>query len=210
MNKRIILGSEYPGLGDNLQLSTIPEIAKSLGYEVYVSNQNTYRNAEIKGLVWDLNPFIDGFVDEQTTIKWNEYKHVHGQVIKDVEQMIFGKVYSQEGKPKLYGIENLLNPIPYFKDRVVIDPNASTADNLPEDVFSNYHNPIVLNYTSDKYETYDTKSIANWLMVINSCKKFVCANSGGSPIAAAINKKADVYYKNSITHYKFNHNYIQL
>jgi hypothetical protein len=208
---RIVLGSEYPGLGDNLQMSTIPEIAKSLGYEVYVSKQNKYRDKDTIDLVWHLNPYIDGFVDEPTTIKWNEYKHVHGQVVKDVEHLVFGKAYT-DGTPKLYLPEHITVPSneSHYRDRVVIDPNGWTQGNLPESVFENYDNPILLNYEKEGYETINTYAIIYWVMAIVNCKKFVCANSGGSVVAAALGKKADVYFKNQITHYKFNHKYIPL
>jgi hypothetical protein len=208
MDKKIIISQPWGGLGDNLQLSTIPEIAKSLGYEVYVSNQNTYRNQEIKELVWDMNPFIDGYTDEPGTIDWSKYKHVHGQVIKDVEEMVFGKLYTTNGKPKIYSPDN--QKLEQYKNRIVIDPNAFTGSEIPKHIFTRYKSPILLNTEHEQYETITTKSIMEWVQIINSCKRFVCANSGGSVVAAALGKKADVYYKNSITHYKFNHNYFPL
>jgi len=64
---KIIIQQPWGGLGDNLQFSTIPEVAyKQFGEKcVYISNKNAYRNEEIKKLVWDLNPYIAGFTDEE-------------------------------------------------------------------------------------------------------------------------------------------------
>jgi hypothetical protein len=213
MKNKIIISQPWGGLGDNLQLSTIPEIAKSLGYEVYVSNQNTNRSEDIKHLVWEMNPFIDGFVDEPGTIDWNSYKNIYNQVIKDVEMMVFGSVHS-DGNPKLYLPDHLKEKVEYFKGRTIIDPNAVSADGAVdfEKLYCNYSNPILLNTEHEQYETYQTKNIINWVMAINSCKKFVCANSGGSVVATALGKRADVWVNPNIgiTHYKFKHNYLYL
>ena len=59
----IVIEQPWGGLGDNLQFSTIPELAHSLGIKVFISNRNCYRNLDIKKLVWDMNPFISGFSD---------------------------------------------------------------------------------------------------------------------------------------------------
>ena len=61
--KKVIIEQSWGGLGDNLQLSTLPELLSGHGYEVYVSTNNAYRNPEIKSLVWDKNPFVSGIVD---------------------------------------------------------------------------------------------------------------------------------------------------
>ena len=52
MNK-VILYQPWGGLGDNLQFSTLPKLYSEIGYEFYISDQNVYRNPEIKKLVWD-------------------------------------------------------------------------------------------------------------------------------------------------------------
>lgn len=57
----------WGGLGDNLQVSTIPRrFYEKFGYKgVYISNSVPWRNKEIKELVWDLNPYIAGFTDKK-------------------------------------------------------------------------------------------------------------------------------------------------
>jgi hypothetical protein len=62
---RVVISSRYGGLGDNLQFSTLPRRLKELGKSVYVKSSSYYRNSEIRSLVWESNPFIDGFIDEE-------------------------------------------------------------------------------------------------------------------------------------------------
>src|SRR5271170_4999924 len=59
----------YGGLGDHLFLSPIPRIAKEQGkYEkVLVSNKSIFRHSDYKKLVWEMNPYVDGFTDEDGT-----------------------------------------------------------------------------------------------------------------------------------------------
>ena len=56
----------WQGLGDNLQVSTIPRrYYEKYGEKcVWISNEIRYRNPEIKQLVWEDNPYIAGFTDE--------------------------------------------------------------------------------------------------------------------------------------------------
>src|SRR5947207_11662287 len=66
MNRRLILQIKFGGLGDHLFFSHLPRIAKQRGEcaEVYISNRSCFRSPEYKELIWKLNPFVDGFVDE--------------------------------------------------------------------------------------------------------------------------------------------------
>ena len=59
-----IIYQPWGGLGDNLQFSTLPELFHNQGHDVYISQKNAYRNIEILDLVWKLNPFIKGFINE--------------------------------------------------------------------------------------------------------------------------------------------------
>lgn len=64
--KNILIEQNWGGLGDNLQLSTLPRLLSGHGYDVYVSTNNAYRNPEIKSLVWDKNPYVSGFVEPKS------------------------------------------------------------------------------------------------------------------------------------------------
>jgi len=61
-----VIEVKYGGLGDHLFYSHLPRIAKQTGkYDrVYVSNHSTFRNPEYRKLIWECNPYVDGFCDE--------------------------------------------------------------------------------------------------------------------------------------------------
>lgn len=67
MSKKILNLDVWGGLGDNLQVSTIPRrFFEKFGYKgVYISNSTPWRNSEIKQIVWDKNPYIAGFTDKK-------------------------------------------------------------------------------------------------------------------------------------------------
>jgi hypothetical protein len=63
---QIILQVGHGGLGDNLFLSHIPQIAKEVGNirSVFISTRSLFRDAAYKQLIWESNPYVDGFVGE--------------------------------------------------------------------------------------------------------------------------------------------------
>ena len=59
------------GLGDNLQKSTIPRMLTESGYEVYVNytyEDRFIHNPEILRLVWEMNPYVRGFTEEEPNL----------------------------------------------------------------------------------------------------------------------------------------------
>lgn len=54
----IVISQPWGGLGDNLQFSSLPKFFSNYDIDVYISEDNSYRNEEIKKLVWDHNPFV--------------------------------------------------------------------------------------------------------------------------------------------------------
>src|SRR5262245_27850809 len=67
LKKQIILQIGHGGLGDNLFLSHIPQIAKETSdvRRVLISNHSVFRDEAYKSLIWEPNPYVDGFVDEE-------------------------------------------------------------------------------------------------------------------------------------------------
>jgi hypothetical protein len=189
---KLIIGTEYIGLGDHLQFSTIPELAREFGVQAYVSTQNVYRNPEIKKLVWDLNPFIK-WTDEAPNI--GPYSPAVRNIIADWEIKLFN--VQRNRIPKIYYTPKFAK---YAAGKIVIDPNAY-ADPINFQVVIDkfkYLNPVVLNPENGKYdltscEVVYTKDIFEWVDMIVASKAFVCQNSGGAVVAAAYHKKADVY-----------------
>ena len=191
MNK-LIIGTHYVGLGDHLQFSTLPLLARQYGIECYVSNQNVYRNPEIKKLVWDLNPYIK-YTDEAPNV--GEYIRATGNIIADWEIKTFAVMKNRQ--PKLYyqpQFDATLAP------KIIIDPNAHASKVDFQSVIDKFkqYEPIILNPVQGEYNTigcieHHTKDIFEWVDMIHSAKAFVCQHSAGSVVAAAIGKKADVY-----------------
>ena len=66
MPETFIIRVRHGGLGDHLFWSHLPRIAKTVGgyKRVYISNLSEYRHPDYRKLVWELNPFVDGFCDE--------------------------------------------------------------------------------------------------------------------------------------------------
>lgn len=214
MNK-IIIKQPWGGLGDNLQFSTIPEMAyRQFGTKcVWVSNHNVYRNSEIKKLVWELNPYIAGFTDEDSSLP--EY-HINGR-LEHIEAVEKGFGLQPCSKyPKIYYDSNEENKHLYF-NKVFIDLTSSKDNILSRDftiknninsflkkmkdenipinivVFENIKNTNT--FKENRYVDYDMflknvsyfniKNIFEYCDMIKFCRMFV-SFSGGQALASAI------------------------
>lgn len=216
---KIIIEQEWGGLGDNLQFSTLPEIGRKLGHEVYVSTHNKYRNIDIKRLVWDINPYISGYTDERGNLnelfspnpintlfpimdRWNENLNI----IQNVEFQIFGKYYNY--KPSIYYRPNTIN---YLEDKIVMDLNSVSTNTNKESIISKFEKSdiVLLNDSINTHMNIKTNSIFEWVDMITSSKKFICGLSGGSVVMSAYEKSCTVF--TSTTNKVFNfeiHEYI--
>jgi len=85
----VFIGAWHGGLGDNLQLSTLPEeFYKQQGRTTYLWNHARFRNDEIRQLIWDFNPYVRGYKDGD----WNagdlpdlNYSNVAGDHVANIE-----------------------------------------------------------------------------------------------------------------------------
>lgn len=125
----------WQGLGDNLQVSTIPRrYYEKYGEKcVWISNEIYYRSDEIKDLVWESNPYIAGFTNEA------------GENLTHMLQ--FGKFNWIETWERVYGLDDPYSKSPELylseesdlfniKDRVVVDISYST-DSYNENIKDN-------------------------------------------------------------------------
>ena len=65
MDEKLIIEITHKGLGDHLFHSHLPRIAKESGIKrIYISNHSPVVHADYKKLVWEYNPYVDGFIDE--------------------------------------------------------------------------------------------------------------------------------------------------
>lgn len=195
------LSSYFNGLGDNLQLSTLPEELTKQGHEVYLlkdtSNQvHQFRNNKIKEFVWGSNPFIKGelegvwncgdLLDLYTNPNKNFIKNwetVHGLIPKNS----FPKLYMKPNPVKdIIGIIELSSiSLKYNEDEVkyivkkIIDsfPGFTFKQIVSPNQNSRIHikNVDMLEITS-LFELYD---------ITCGCNCFISLNSGSHSVAAA-------------------------
>jgi len=216
MNKKIILNLDvWGGLGDNLQMSTIPRrFFEKFGYKgVYISNSIPWRNNEIKNLVWDKNPYIAGFTNKKgINIADNNLIRYDGSThwIALMEKIF--KFEAPYGKiPELYydfNKEDIFN----VKNKIIVDITCSNENNTMDKIyhrqnmkkyFDSFKEQLTVvkfnNLKNDKTFTDYTKEIINkpveyieinnineYCEIIRNCKKYICSLSGNHCLAAAI------------------------
>jgi len=197
-----IIYQPWGGLGDNLQLSTIPEVAFNYYGEkkIYISNQNVYRNPEIKKLVWDNNPFIAGYKDGQLIPNWKIGPN-KGH-IASIEEWF--SLPPSSKFPKIYYKyeESTRN---YFEDKTFIDFHTSQEN-------ANYHYKMIerakkyvenlkkekevyeVVFVNQKFENlvglnlpqYFISNIFEYCNLIKYCKKIITFFSGNAVLASAV------------------------
>jgi hypothetical protein len=210
------------GLGDHLFLSHIPRIAKETGKynKVFISNMSTYKSSLYKALVWDSNPYIDGFTDNPG---W--YPEIPetfpGTNLLDMNMLGHGL---DDGirfhEPEIYYVPKIKAEL---KNKVIYDPNfianagrigikeLDKFFNTPEQLldFQMYPRNKTLLVNNIPYLKSD--SLEEYCSIIVSCKKFYCLTSGSATLAAALKKNAVVLYGERVKrkfHHSRLHNYI--
>jgi hypothetical protein len=206
MAKRtFVIKIKYGGLGDHLFYSHLPRIAKSvMGYDrVLVSNLSEYRSADYRNLVWERNPFVDGFCD------------------KDAAYPIFARVPPGMNLLDKIMIETGLDdgrrfhePEIFYRPKLradltkalVFDPNfVSNVGAISNSKLNHYLKgsggiDFQMRARAKSFGTQkdvpilDTMDIFQYCDIIASCKSFFCLNSGGAVLAAALGKPAVVFY----------------
>jgi hypothetical protein len=212
--ENLVLGQTWGGLGDNLQLSTLPELYAKIGKPIYLASNNVTRNPEIKKIVWDLNPHLKGVSDEPQNIGSNLFSSIPSSawttkcnIIKKWE-LVHG--FNSEDNfplPKIYYKPNLL---PNYSDKIVADLTSMTLkEHYNADLFvvkdfleKNYKKEdIYLLIPSSKntsghllpklnfnHQTIEYNDIFEYADIIFSAKRFMCYYSGGMVLGAALRK----------------------
>lgn len=226
-----VFNIKWHGLGDSLAFSNLPErFTEELGESCffYEPDLNNFKNHEIYNLVWGMNPYIKGtsnslpnsggcigtsIVKDSKTVVWN-FEIKHGLKPKN----LFPKIYYE---PKV--IEDL-------KDVTIIDINSfhyheaisKNQDAIKELVLSladgkfmfvGYDKKVGVEEINkllfgEACESYLIRSLLHYCDVIGSCKKYICANSGGNSLSSAIGGGAEVVMTDINEGYAFpNNNY---
>ena len=198
-----ILWQPWGGLGDNLQFSTLPEEFSKLGYEVYISDRNAYRNQEIFELVWKLNPYVKGIINERPNIgEMSIYRRIHSQKSIVYNQEACHGINPKNEIPKIYYKPKIINE---FQDKIFVDLSAKSNPAIKPKNFDKYlqdkhenHKIIVPNFNGKVDNNKDLnfkhnedikiESIFHFCDLIHSCKHFYCCLSGQAVLASALNK----------------------
>jgi hypothetical protein len=228
MTKTLIIKIKYGGLGDHLFYSHIPRIAKETkAYDkVYISNQSDFRNKDSKKLVWELNPYVDGFTEEDgINIEKIEVAEKETANFLDKVMLGFGLDDGQRfHEPEIYYQPKIIEKL---RGKITYDPNyISNAGWINFAKIKKYFskNQIKLDYqlivigenaipVMDFGAFIKCQSIYDFIDVLFSAEKIYCLVTGTATLAAAIGKKATVFYtkdQNKIFRHSPNNNYIQL
>ena len=205
MSGTFVIKVAYGGLGDHLFLSHLPRIAKTTGAfsKVLVSSQSEYRNPAYRHLVWELNPYVDGFTDEDAPLA-DIRALPAGHNLLD---MIMLQRNLDDG-------QRFHEPEIYYKPRVnaefsnlcVYDPNfisyVGEIDGRQVTKFLRRQaGPVAQLRLRERsipaalpVPVLETKSIYDYCDLIHSCGTFVCLASGGATLAAAVGRPALVLF----------------
>jgi hypothetical protein len=207
--KSLTIKVRYGALGDHLLHSHLPRLAKQkFGYdEVRISNKSDYLNIAVKHLVWELNPYVDGFTDE-------DHEHpVFGYVpggtnMLDVVAMHYGlDDGSRFQEPEIYYEPK---KIPELSGAVIYEPNHKNMHGIPSgEQIERYFATCPIARTHQMAPIYgqppipglpvvEAPSLEKLCDVIYSCMGFCCLVSGVATLAAALGKPATVLYVDGI------------
>ncbi len=218
----------YGGLGDHLFATPVARLAKETGLyqEVWVSNQSEFRHPDYKRLVWEMNPYIDGFTDEKGLFDYidilEEFKKKPGINLIDALLMRYGIDDGQFfHEPELYFKPKIRDDL---QNAVIYDPNYVSNVGLVSsgsvEAFFKKHQ-IKVDYQlkvrgqtnfpiGSHQDILETPSIEDYCSVIVSCKAFYCLTSGGATLAAALGKPCTAFYgygQGQIFHHSKRHTY---
>lgn len=205
----IQLPTEYDGLGDNLVFSHIPRIAKESGKfkQVFISSRNSYKGADYADIIWGTNPYVDGFVDLPGT-----YSSIQMNRAMDKWYTLFPSFNLMDSIMFLHDLDDGTrgnmpecyykpNKIESLEGKTVLDVGAKTMDLSQLDVKKLMRflqsNGIVPDYVLspgnldfEDVQELKTSSIQHWADIMYSAKNYVCFNSGGYWLSAALGIKA--------------------
>jgi hypothetical protein len=202
-----VLYIHYPGLGDHLFYSHLPRLMKQSGRysKVYISSFSEFRSSDTKKIVWDLNPFVDGFANKKSpsctmNVRVGEKNllaviaYMYGLDIDYADPEIFYE-------PKW---------IPELSDTTLYDPNyISNAGSICAEDIKQYFQgqkirisdqlaPREKNMAFADVRIINTPSIFDFIDTLFSVKSVYCLTTGTATICSAIGKKAYVLYGKGI------------
>lgn len=226
MGNTLIIEIKKGGLGDHLFYSHLPRIAKQTqAFEkVLISNHSYFRSADYKKLIWELNPFVDGFTDEKGICRFTTFFNA-SQNMLDSMMLDYGLDDGERmHEPEIYYTPNINPALSHLQ---VYDPNfqSYTGDLKTGKLIEQWllNNQIHIDYQMrflgkrqlpiSNTPSYSCKDIFEFCDFLASIDRFYCVNTGSTTLAAALHKKATVFYGSGhIEGYRHSklHNYIGL
>ena len=207
MKKTLIIEIQKGGLGDHLFYSHLPRIAKqTYAFDVVlISNKSQFRNQDYKKLIWELNPYVDGFTDDSGIFHFSTY-YTDTQNLLDTLMLLYGL----EDNKRMHEPEIYYQPVTqtHLKGAVVFDPNfiSYTGDLRSNELIEEWfnQNDIQVNYQmvvlgnrfiaiNDK-PVLSANSIFDFCDILSSIDSVYCFTTGTATLAAALKVKTNVFY----------------
>ena len=226
MSQRFIIKIPHGGLGDHLFFSHLPRIAKTSGgaRRVLISNLSEYRHPDYRRLIWEANPYVDGFTDEDLPDAERDSRFPEHMNLLDCLMLERGL---DDGKrfhePELYFKPQKIDSL---AGTTIYDPNYVTnAGDLEPAHVEHYFskNKTLLDYMlvpkSNAILAKGYKSLIaainleHYCSIIASSKRFFCLTSGGATLAASLGVHATVLWGfgvNTVFHHSKLHRYVNL
>ena len=222
---RLVIGTPFGGLGDNLFLSSIPRLYKSVNpfAKVFLSARSAFRNWEIYPLVWQSNPYLDGVVDDEIepslSIERNNSKAIN--IIDLFHERLSIPFVPGESIPEIH-FESSLKTKREKACYELIDLNyisfvgAITRKDLKNIINTHISDSTIFVNPSKwikdiwpEVNSINTNSLFHYCELIQNCSKLVALPSGGAVLSSALNKNCHVYYGYGVTDlflFRNNHN----
>ncbi len=222
-HRHFVIEVKHGGIGDHLFYSHLPRIAKqSSKYDkVYVSSRSQFRSEEYRKLIWESNPYVDGFCEDEAD--YPIFDSVEdGMNILDKIMLLRGL---DDGKrfhePELY-----LRCRPRFdlSQAVIYDPNfVSYVGDVSTEAIERFlrDNDIRITHQMKLWERHfalrdcgielHTPTLLEFCRVVVSCRRLLCLSSGTASLAAALGKSAVVFYgdgQKKMFHHSALHRYV--
>ena len=205
--KILILEIQKGGLGDHLFYSHLPRIAKETGRfdKVYISTHSIFRHPDYQKLVWETNPYLDGFVEQKGIFHFPEEVSDSDNLLDRI-MLLYGL---DDGirfhEPEIYYSPTLK---PELQDKKIYDPNfisytGDLSNGKPIEKWLLQNNEIInLQMTKmgkrhlgiENTNTLEPLSLFDFCSVIVSAKKIYCLSTGTGTLAAALKVPVTVFY----------------
>jgi hypothetical protein len=211
VHPHVVLAQPWGGLGDNLAMSTLPEMYARQGVTTYLAADNASRNDEIRRLVWAHNPFVRGTLNAtQTAGSETNDRHLAGVTMS---KPIIERIECAHGlpgrndRPEVFRMPQRRDE---FSSKVVIDLGSVSVtggsekltryvqyilgafqygmDDLLQVRFRNYTAQHGVYFSNIPLVEVD--SLEHYHDLLYSARSFITVHSGAQTLAVATQRQA--------------------